>query len=243
MRVILYTISMLLAVTCHSQEVDQSLFQKLKEKIIDNTYPNIDAVVVEYNNNFILEEYFNGFNKDSRHDIRSSFKSITSLLAGIAIDKKLIALDDRLGKFFPELKDENKSNISVQNLLEMRSGLNCEEFYGFGPYCEDEMVETEDWVAFCLGIDLVQNPGINWSYNSIVPMLIGEIITRASGMTVMEFAERNLFQPLGIEDYKWTISPKGQGMTAGSFFMRPMDMLKIINLVRNKGYWNGKTNN
>jgi len=174
------------------------------------------------------------------HDIRSSFKSITSLLAGIAIDKKLIALDDRLGHFFPELKDKNKSNISVQNLLEMRSGLNCEEFYGLGPYCEDEMAETEDWVAFCLGIDLVQNPGINWSYNSIVPMLIGEIITRASGMTVMEFAERNLFQPLGIEDYKWTISPSGQGMTAGSFFMRPMDMLKIINLVRNKGDWKGK---
>ncbi len=231
---------MLLFITSKAQEVDQSLFRELKEKVIDNTYPKIDAVIVENNDNIIFEEYFNGFNKDSRHDIRSSFKSITSLLAGIAIDKKLIALNDRLERFFPELKDENKSNISVQNLLEMRSGLNCEEFYGLGPYCEDEMAETEDWVAFCLGIDLVQNPGINWSYNSIVPMLIGEIITRASGMTVMEFAERNLFQPLGIEDYKWTISPRGQGMTAGSFFMRPMDMLKIINLVRNKGDWKGK---
>lgn len=231
---------MLLFITSKAQEVDQSLFRELKEKVINNTYPKIDAVIVENNDNIIFEEYFNGFNKDSRHDIRSSFKSITSLLAGIAIDKKLITLDDRLGQFFPELKDYNKSNISVQNLLEMRSGLNCEEFYGLGPYCEDEMAETEDWVAFCLGIDLVQNPGINWSYNSIVPMLIGEIITRASGMTVMEFAERNLFQPLGIEDYKWTISPRGQGMNAGSFFMRPMDMLKIINLVRNKGDWKGK---
>lgn len=231
---------MLLFITSKAQEVDQSLFRELKEKVINNTYPKSDAVIVENNDNIIFEEYFNGFNKDSRHDIRSSFKSITSLLAGIAIDKKLITLDDRLGQFFPELKDYNKSNISVQNLLEMRSGLNCEEFYGLGPYCEDEMAETEDWVAFCLGIDLVQNPGINWSYNSIVPMLIGEIITRASGMTVMEFAERNLFQPLGIEDYNWTISPRGQGMTAGSFFMRPMDMLKIINLVRNKGDWKGK---
>src|SRR5690606_16904291 len=177
---------------------------------------------------------------NSRHDIRSSFKSITSLLAGIAIDKKLIALDDRLGRFFPELKNENKRNISIQNLLEMRSGLNCEEFYGLGPNCEDEMAETEDWVAYCLDVDLTQTPGINWSYNSIVPMLVGEIITRASGMTVMEFAEKNLFQPLEITDYKWTVSPKGQGMTAGSFFMNPIDMLKIIDLVRNKGDWKGK---
>lgn len=240
MKTILFTISMLLSITCHSQKVDQSLFQKLIEKIIDNTYPKIDAVIVEHNNSILLEEYFNGFNKSSRHDIRSSFKSVTSLLAGIAIDKKLIALDDRLERFFPELQDENKGNISVQNLLEMRSGLNCEEFYGLGPYCEDEMTETEDWVAFCLGVDLIQSPGVNWSYNSIVPMLIGEIITRASGMTVMEFAERNLFQPLGIEDYKWTTSPKDQGMTAGSFFMKPMDMLKIIDLVRNNGEWKGK---
>lgn len=240
MRVILFTIAVLLSITCHSQEVDQSLFRELKERVIDNTYPKIDAVIVEHNDNIIFEEYFNGFKKDSQHDMRSSFKSITSLLTGIAIDKKLIALDDCLGRFFPELKDEGKRNISIQNLLEMRSGLNCEEFYDIGPVCEDEMVKTEDWIAYCLGVDLIREPGRNWSYNSNEPMLMGEIIARASGMTVMEFAKENLFQPLGINDYKWTVSPNGQGMTAGSFFMKPMDMLKIIDLVKNKGNWKGK---
>ncbi|GHE28934.1 serine hydrolase domain-containing protein [Sphingobacterium griseoflavum] len=240
MKTLLFHILMLLYITSKGQEVDQSFFRELKEKIVDNTYPQIDAVIVENNGHIIFEEYFHGFDKDSRHDIRSAFKSITSLLAGIAIDKKLIALDDPLERFFPELKGEDKGKIRVQHLLEMRAGLNCEEFYALGPNCEDEMAETEDWVAFCLGIDLIQQPGINWSYNSIAPMLVGEIIARASGMTVMEFAARNLFQPLGIEDYKWTISPKGQGMTAGSFFMRPLDMLKIIDLVRNKGDWKGQ---
>jgi CubicO group peptidase (beta-lactamase class C family) len=160
-------------------------------------------------------------------------------LAGIAIDKKLIALDDSLKRFFPELKDEGKRNISVRNLLEMRSGLNCEEFYGIGPECEDEMVKSEDWISYCLGVDLIREPGLNWSYNSNEPMLVGEIIARASGMSVMEFAKENLFQHLEIKDYKWTISPKGQGMTAGSFYMKPADMLKIINLVRQKGNWKG----
>lgn len=122
----------------------------------------------------------------------------------------------------------------------MRSGLNCEEFYEIGPECEDGMVKAEDWVAYCLGVDLIRQPGLNWSYNSNEPMLMGEIIARASGMTVMEFAKENLFQPLGINDYKWTISPKGQGMTAGSFYMKPGDMLKIVDLIRNKGNWKGK---
>ena len=240
MKAILFVLSMLVMTNCQAQQVDGSLMKQLKEKVVDQTYPKIDAVIVEHAGKVIIAEYFNGFTKDSQHDMRSSFKSITSLLAGIAIDQKLIALDDRLGSFFPELKDEGKRNISVQHLLEMRSGLNCEEFYDIGPECESEMVQTKDWVAFCLGVRLIREPGLNWSYNSNEPMIIGEIIARASGMTVMEFAKKNLFQPLGIVDYKWTISPKGQGMTAGSFYMKPIDMLKIANLVRDKGNWGGR---
>ncbi len=240
MKSILFAIVLLLFINCQAQQVNRSFIEELKEKVTDKTYPKIDAIVVEHNDKIILEEYFNGFKKDSLHDVRSSFKSMTSLLAGIAIDKKLIALNDSLGRFFPELKNEAKRRIRVRNLLEMRSGLNCEEFYDIGPECEDEMFKTDDWVAYCLGVNLIREPGLNWSYNSNEPMLVGEIIARASGMTVMEFAKKNLFQPLGINDYQWTISPKGQGMTAGSFYMKPADMLKITDLVRNKGNWKGR---
>lgn len=240
MKSILFTILLLSLLSCQAQQVDKSTTTALKEKVADNTYPKIDAIVVEQGDKIIVEQYFNGFTKDSQHDVRSAFKSITSMLAGIAIDKKLMALDDTLGRFFPELKDEGKRKISIRNLLEMRSGLNCEEFYDIGPECETEMVKTEDWVAYCLGVNLIRQPGLNWSYNSNEPMIVGEIIARASGMSVMQFAKDYLFQPLGITDYKWTVSPKGQGMTAGSFYMKPTDMLKIINLVRNKGNWKGK---
>ncbi|MGD1840963.1 MAG: serine hydrolase domain-containing protein [Thermonemataceae bacterium] len=188
----------------------------------------------------IFEAYYNDFSKDSLHDTRSSFKSITSLLAGIAIDQKRFARDDSLGRFFPERKEEGKRNITVRNLLEMRSGLNCEEFYDIGPECESEMWETNDWIAYCLGVKLIRTPGLNWYYNSNEPMLVGEIIARASGMSVMAFAKRYLFEPLGIEDYRWTLSPKGRGMTAGSFYMKPLDMLKSSDLASNKGTWQGK---
>lgn len=100
MKTILFAISMLLFTNCHAQQVDKSHIEVLKEKVLDKTYPKIDAIVVEHGDKIIMEEYFNEFKKDSQHDMRSSFKSITSLLAGIAIDKKLIALDDSLGRFF-----------------------------------------------------------------------------------------------------------------------------------------------
>ncbi|UHG94628.1 serine hydrolase domain-containing protein [Spirosoma oryzicola] len=240
MKTIIFVLAMLALLTCHAQPIDQPLGEQLKQKFANKTYARIDAILVEQDGKRIIEQYFNEFNKDTPHDTRSSFKSITSLLAGIAIDKKILALDDKLGRYFPDLTDQAKRDISLQNLLEMRSGLNCEEFYEVGPECETEMVKTQDWVAYCLGVSLIRKPGLNWSYNSNEPMLVGEIIARASGMSVMEFAKKNLFQPLGIIDYKWTVSPKGQGMTAGSFYMKPTDMLKIINLVKNKGRWNGK---
>lgn len=240
MKILLFALSALLFTNCEAQQAENSFIAELKAKIADKTYPKIDAIVVEHNDKIILEEYFHGLNKDSLHDTRSSFKSITSILAGIAIDKKLFTLTDSLKRFFPELNNEGKRNITVRNLLEMRSGLNCEEFYDIGPECEVEMFKTEDWVAYCLGVDLARQPGVNWSYNSNEPMLIGAIIAKASGMTVMQFAKENLFQPLGIKDYQWTTSPKGQGMTAGSFYMKPGDMLKIIDLVKNKGNWQGR---
>lgn len=240
MKIIFFVSTLFTIINCHGQNFDNPRLIELKERIADRTYPRIDGIIVEHCDKIIVEEYFNEFDKNSRHDMRSSFKSITSLLTGIAVDKGLITIDDKLTKYFPELKDSEKGNITIQNLLEMRSGLNCEEFYDIGPECEGGMFNSDDWVAYCLNVKLQRQPGLNWSYSSNDPMLMGEVISRASGMTIMEFAKQYLFEPLGITDYKWTISPKGKGMTAGSFYIRPIDMLKITRLVYSMGNWEGK---
>ena len=211
--------------------------EDLKDAIIFGVYPNIDGVIVEIEGEILIEEYFSGFHSDSIHDTRSAFKSIMSLLVGIAIDKELLDTDDKLSTFFPEVESSPKKDITVHDLLEMRSGLDCEEFYGSGPDCESEMETMDDWIQFGLNIEMKDDPGINWSYTSINPLLLGEIVSRVSGQSIMEFAEQNLFGPLGIEKYQWTITPRGRGMTAGSFYMRPLDMLKIIQLVKNEGEW------
>ncbi len=234
-------IGLLFLSSCNGQQSPVNIvLDELNSKLNTLVYPNIDAIIVKTANEIIIEEYYNEFGRDSLHDIRSAFKSITSLLAGIAIDKGLISLDDKLNKFFPKLPDKRKSNITVKDLLEMKSGLDCEEFYGIGPDCETPMWETQDWINYCINLQMKDEPGMNWAYNSIESMLIGEIISRASNKTIMEFAKQHLFSPLDITNYKWTITPQGRGMTAGSFYIRPIDMLKIIELVKNKGKWGDK---
>lgn len=229
---------------CVAQEKSNPI-EQLKTNIQSKKYPRIEGILVEKKGNIILEEYFGEFDQDKLHDTRSAFKSILSLLTGIAIDQGLINLEDKLLSYFPEynIKDENdqkKARITLKDLITMKSGLNCEEFYGMGPDCETPMSESEDWIAFSLNIEMKDEPGVNWSYTSIAPLLLGEVIARSSKMAIMDFAAKYLFEPLGITDYRWTITPKGRGMTAGSFFMQPQDMLKIGQLVKNNGQWDGK---
>ncbi|MET0637939.1 MAG: serine hydrolase [Chitinophagaceae bacterium] len=226
--------------SCNSQHSPKERSPGLKELVDSKNYPNIDGIVVSRNNKILVEEYYNGFERDSLHDTRSSFKSITSLLAGIAIDKGLFAVNDKIKKFIIEWKNDPRGDITVKNLLEMKSGLACEDFFGTGADCETEMWETDDWLRYILNIPLRHDPGLNWSYSSMEPELIGIIISRASKISLMEFANINLFDPLGIKNYKWFITPNGDGYAAGSFFVKPIDMLKISQLVLNKGNWAGK---
>ncbi|WP_162842671.1 serine hydrolase domain-containing protein [Mucilaginibacter pineti] len=192
----------------------------------------------------LYEHYFNGFGADSLHDTRSSFKSITSLLIGIAIDRGLIKnVNEKVSNFFPKEKsfatDTLKRRLTIKDLLEMRSGFDCDE-WNDGKDCETEMTKTADWVKFSLALPMKNAPGKVWAYTSCDPMIISGIIKKVSGMSIMDFAARYLFTPMGITNYRWTVDPEGQGMTAGSFYILPSDMAKIGSLVLNNGRWKGK---
>lgn len=216
----------------------------MTDSVQAGTYKNIDGILVSKAGKTVYEHYFSGYGKDSLHDTRSSFKSYTSLLLGIAIDRGLIKnVDVPVYTFFPEntafAADTLKRKMRIRDLLEMRAGLDCEEWNG-SKDCENAMSEAVNWVDFSLALAMKDRPGRSWAYNSSSPMIISGILRKASGMPVMAFADRYLFGPMGITRYRWTVDPAGNGMTAGSFYLLPSDMLKIGQLVSNKGIYRGK---
>ena len=211
----------------------------LRADILRGKYPYIDGIVVAQNNETIIEEYFHRFDRDSIHDMRSSFKSIISLLAGIAVDQGLFTVGQKASTYLNEWKDDSRADIKIKDLLEMRSGIACEEFFDEGPNCESEMWDADNWLTYNLSVPARHAPGTKWEYSSLEPDLVGVIIARASEMTLVEFAKKHLFDPLDIKDYSWYITPEGRGYGGGSFFMKPMDMLKIAKLVQNNGEWEG----
>jgi CubicO group peptidase (beta-lactamase class C family) len=223
-----------------------NLLDSLSATIRQGAYKNIDAIVISHHGKTIYEQYFNGYTKDSLHDTRSSFKSVAGLLTGIAIDKGFIkSVQEKVYPFFPEYKhydnpDSRKAHMTIQHLLEMKSGYNCEEWNSTND-CENKMMDSaKDWVKYSLDMPLLHEPGTVWSYMSANAMLLGGVIAHASHMPIDQFAAKYLFTPLGITRYRWTKDAVGQGTTAGSFYILPTDMLKIGELVLNKGVWKGK---
>ena len=210
-------------------------------------YTKLDSILIARNGKLVLEAYFNGYDRETKHDTRSAFKSFTSALVGIAIDKGLIeGIEQPMSAFFPDYwpdlrnDPEKKSRITLAHLLTMTPGFEAEENFGVGPFQEDEMNRSDDWYRFTLDLPMAWKPGTQYAYNTPTTVLLGGVIAHAAGEPVPAFAKTHLFAPLGITDYCWTLTPKGRAMTGGNFFIRPRDMLKFGQLFLDGGVWHGQ---
>lgn len=218
----------------------------LRAAIDDGRFTKVDSVVIARRGRLVFEAYFNGFTPEKLHDTRSAFKSITSILIGIALDRGLI---DEIGSpilpMFPDYErianwSEDKKAITLEHLLTMTPGFDAEENHGVGPWREDDMWPARDWIKFTLDLPMAYAPGTQFAYNTPTSVLLGGVLRKASGRPVPDFARTALFERLCITEYRWSFSPSGQAMTGGSFFIRPRDLAKFGQLFLDRGVWNGE---
>lgn len=197
-----------------------------------------------------LETVDRAFDRNTLHYVASVSKSITSLLAGIALDQNLIqSVGELVFDHYPDYQGyqtDANAPITIRHLLSFSSGFDWNEFeYGFDDSRDshNQMFRAEDPLAYLLGRPVVTSPGAEFNYNSGDTNLLGEIIRRVSSSTTLgAFAETNLFEPLGIETYLWTRFGSAPQVTfaSGGASLRPRDMVKLGALCLNGGIWNGQ---
>jgi CubicO group peptidase (beta-lactamase class C family) len=227
-----------------AQGLDRSRFEMLKQRIADGTFREINAIVVVKGGKVLVEEYFNGEDRETLHDIRSATKVIGSALLGIAIDRGFLSgVGQPLPAFFQDYApfenwDDRKAHITLEHVLDMTTGLASDDMVGpeSSPGHEDNVLRSTDLVRFMLDLPMDANPGEHWAYSTGTAHLLGAVVARASGMTVQDFARAYLFQPLGINDYDWTVA-QGWPHTGGGFRMRALDMAKLGLLYVQDGRW------
>jgi len=226
---------------------DKTKIKALNKKIAQQRFENINGIVVVKEGKLLIEEYFNGSGRDSLHDPRSVGKSIASTMMGVAISEKYISSEAAQLKEFYDLKSfENYSNkkdeITLKSLLTMSSGFLGDDNQNNSPGHENLMYPTKDWVKFTLDLPIDQDKimGKDYAYFTAGVVVLGDVIHKAVPGGLVDYADKKLFAPLNITNYKWEYTPQKVGNTAGGIRLRAIDFAKYGQLYKNEGRWDGQ---
>jgi len=170
--------------------------------------------------------------------------ALAAALAGIAIDQGLFAVDDPIAAHIPQFDrhdnmSERKRSIQIYHLLNMNSGLECNDWIPSSAGNEERMYDHRDWVGFILDLPMAFEPGQATQYCTGGVVVLGYIISQESGMALDAYANSYLFGPLGIREADWRRSPDGAATGGGGLKLRPRDAAKLGQLYLDGGTWNG----
>ena len=222
-----------------------SRLNALRESIANGGAPGVNSLIIIRHGYLVTERYFNGTQASASKTVQSVTKSITSLLAGIAIDKGFLAPDAHILTVLPQYdelanQDARKRDITLRHLLSMRSGINFYEYPYPGSPLERLNTSQGDWVRIALAEPMNADPGTLWQYNSGGAIAVGGMIRRAVGGDFYKFARDNLFIPIGVTSQLWYYSPFDTlPHTGGGLLINPLDLARIGYLVLRGGMWDG----
>jgi CubicO group peptidase (beta-lactamase class C family) len=221
------------------QDLNAARLDQARDELTQH-YPNIHSLLIVRNGYLVYEHYTNGMGPEMPQNVKSVTKSVLSALVGLAIQTGDInSLKDRLGDFFPDqftsADDPRKREITVHDLLRMRSGIEWVEWSG----CTQHMTASRDWIRFVLDQPLEVPPGERHSYSTGDTQLLSGVLTKATGMSALDFADMYLFGPLGITNRSWASDPQGYTVGGSELTITPRDMAKFGYLYLNEGLWDG----
>lgn len=221
----------------HSEKLAEGL-QDIQEKQID-----IDSLLVIRNGYVVLDAHFHPYDGTFPHDLASVTKSVMTTLIGIAADQGRLDLDQPVVSFFPDRTiaslDDRKAHMTVRHLAGMVNGMQSGCLDGDEPTIQ-AMRANPDYIQAALDRPMVSEPGREYCYDSPGMHLLSAVLQEATGMSALDFARQNLFEPLGIQDVIWETDPQGYNRGWGDLHMLPEDAAKIGYLWLHRGQWDGR---
>jgi CubicO group peptidase (beta-lactamase class C family) len=242
--------------SAESAGLNATRLRAMETAVRSGEFKKITSVLVARRGSLVYETYFDNSEEKFRNT-RSVTKTVTGMLVGIAVERKLLAgVGVPVLSFLADKKplqnpDPRKEKITVEDFLTMSSILECDDSNQFSRGNEERMYLVEDWVKFTLDLPVKgfaswatkpqDSPyGRSFSYCTGGVVTLGLVLERATKTSVPEFAEKNLFGPLGIQKVEWQLTPTGSAMTGGGLGLRSRDLLKLGQLYLNGGVWNGR---
>lgn len=195
------------------------------------------------NDTILYENYFYGYDSMSIIPSFSIAKSIISALVGIAIDEGYIYSTMQSITFFMKELPAEFDAITIEDLLNMRSGIDFDEGYT-NPFVEmPKYYYGTDLLKYIKKLKIKEPPDQTYDYISVNAILLGLIIERATNTKLNVYLQRKIWEPLGMEsDASWSVDSYENRVFKANCCLNAIarDYAKFGRLYLNMGVWNGE---
>ena len=211
---------------------------------LERTYTT--GLLVLQNDTITHESYYRGHTAATPQIVWSVSKSFVSALFGIAVAEGHIkSIEQTVEEYAPELMGSGYEGVRIKDVLQMSTGVAFNEDYG------DFWSDINRWGrAFAWGssqddfaASLVRErePGTFNHYVSINTHVLGMVLVRATGSSIVDYAQEKLWEPLGMEhDSYWLTDDYGMEMALGGLNTTTRSCAKIGSVFANGGRWRGQ---
>src|SRR5690606_7285377 len=193
------------------------------------------------NGEIVHQHYARGGSFEKPINIKSASKSILNALTGIALQRgDLRSLDAPISEYLPQYfaripNNDQRRAITVRHLLTMSSGLPSTSIHNYGKW-----VNSRDWIAYVLNQDLVHEPGSRMTYSTGDTHLLAAVLGNAVGMSLRAYAQRHLFDALGVQIGGWDRDPQGNYFGGNNMALSPQALLAFGRLYLEGGVHEGR---
>lgn len=195
------------------------------------------------NDTFLYENYFYGYDSASIVPSFSVSKSVVSALVGIAMDEGYIYTPSQSITFFLKELPPEFDAITIEDLLNMRSGIDFDEGYT-NPFAEmPKYYYGTDLLKYIKKLRIKEPPNQNYDYISVNTILLGLIVERATNTKLNVYLQNKIWQPLGMEsDASWSVDSKEHQVFKANCCINAIarDFAKFGRLYLNHGSWEGE---
>jgi len=202
------------------------------------------AYLIIKNDSIWFENYYDGFDKDSKTNSFSIAKSYVSALLGKAImDGHIKSLDQAVSDFYPEFSEGLAAKMTVGDLSSMASGTNWDEAYYSPLSITTRAYFDDDLAKVILGLKVVDEPGKAFKYASGDTQLLAMVIEKATGKKIYDYLTESFWKPLGTENQAyWQVDSEENDLVKAycCIASNARDFARFGKLYKDHGKWQGK---
>lgn len=195
----------------------------------------LDGLAICRGEKLVFAKYRPPYSDKTPHITNSTCKTVVAIAVMFAISEHRMLESDTILSFFPEyetlLTPKYVKQMTIFHLLTMTSCSKCNEVVS---------VTEKDWVKAFLLTDCQCEPGTRFIYNSMNTYMLAAILTRVTGMSLMEYLKERFFAPLGINHIKWELCPRGIERGGWGLHISLEGMLKVGLFLANDGAYGGR---